>query len=248
MAKPISRQELKEYCLRNLGHPVIEINVSEDQMEDRIDEALAFWCDYHYDAVKKVYWVKGITEEDATNKYFEVPQNIIGITRIFPIVNTFNQTNMWDLRYQLRLNELWDFTSASYINYTMTMQHLRTLELLFTGEVPIRFNRHENRLYIDFGWNTTQAPIGQIIVSECYELLDPDSFTDIWNDRWLKEYTTNLFKRQWGSNLKKYGNIQLPGGVTLDGQTLFSEAISEIERMEKEMQDSYELPCEFILG
>lgn len=248
MAKPTSREELKEYCLRRLGYPVIDINVSDDQLEDRIDEAIAHWSDYHYDAVKKVYWVKGITQEDVDNRYFEVPNSIIGITRIFPIVNTFNQTNMWDLRYQLRLHELWDFTSASYINYTMTMQHLRSLELLFTGEVPIRYNRHENRLYIDFGWGTTQAPVGQVVVSEAYEVLDPEQFIDIWSDRWLLKYCTALFKRQWGNNMKKYGNIQLPGGIILNGKETYDEAIQEIEELEQEMQLGYELPAEWMMG
>lgn len=248
MAKPTSREELKEYCLRRLGYPVIDINVSDDQLQDRIDEAIAHWSDYHYDAVRKVYWVKGITQEDVDNRYFEVPNSIIGITRIFPLVNTFNQTNMWDLRYQLRLHELWDFTSASYINYTLTMQHLRSLELLFTGEVPIRYNRHENRLYIDFGWGTTQAPVGQVVVSEAYEVLDQEQFTDVWNDRWLLQYCTALFKRQWGVNMKKYGNIQLPGGIVLNGKETFDEAIQEIEELEKEMQLSYEIPCEFMMG
>lgn len=248
MAKPTSREELKDYCLRRLGFPVIDINVSEDQLQDRIDEAIAFWSDYHYDAVKKVYWVKGITAQDVANRYFSVPESIIGITRIFPLVNTFNQTNMWDLRYQLRLNELWDFTSASYINYTMTMQHLRTLELLFTGEVPIRFNRHENRLYIDFGWGTGQAPEGQIVVSEGYEIIDASQFTDVWNDRWLLRYTTCLFKRQWGENLRKYGNISLPGGIVLNGETLYQDAIREIDELEKDIENGYSLPPEFLMG
>ena len=136
---------------------------------------------------------------------------------------------MFDLRYQLRLNELYDFTSASYINYTLTQQHLRSLELMFTGEVPIRFNRHTHRLYIDWNWGMSEAPAGMIMVAECYSTLNVDAYPDVWNDRWLKEYATALIKRTWGNNLKKFAGMQLPGGVTLNGETIYQEAVDEIE-------------------
>ena len=162
MAQPITtRAAFKDYCLRRLGFPVIEINVDDDQVEDRIDDALQYWQDYHFDGLQKVYYIKKLDQTDIDNKYLDLSSaldssnnslQIAGVTRIFPIQDSLATINMFDLRYQLRLNELYDFTSASYINYTMTLQHLRMLEQLFTGEVPIRFQRHMQRLYIDWNW------------------------------------------------------------------------------------------------
>ena len=150
-----SRQALIDYCLRRLGFPVIEINIDQDQIDDRIDDAIQYWQDYHFDGLQKVYYIKTITQTEITNKYVNLSNvrdaannalDIVGVTRIFPINDSQATINMFDLRYQLRLNELYDFTSASYVNYTLTQQHLRSLELLFTGEVPIRFQRHMQRL------------------------------------------------------------------------------------------------------
>jgi hypothetical protein len=173
--------------------------------------------------------------------------NIIGVTRVFPISDSINQNNMFDLRYQLRLNELYDFTTASYINYTLTMQHLRSLELLFTGEVPIRFQRHMHRLYCDWGWGTA-VQSGTVVIAECFALIKPEDYISVWNDRWLKEYATSLIKRNWGSNLKKFAGVQLPGGVMLNGQVIYDEAVEEIKSLEEEMQSKYELPVDFYLN
>jgi hypothetical protein len=184
-----------------------------------------------------------ITTDDQNN-----PMDITGVTRIFPISDSQSTVNMFDLRYQLRLNELYDFTSASYINYTLTAQHLRSLEIMFTGEVPIRFNRHMKRLYIDWAWGNDEAPIGQVVVAECYAALNPNVFNWVYNDRWLKEYTTALIKRTWGSNMKKFKGVQLPGGVELDGQTIYTEAVEEIERLETEMESMFGAPLEFFMN
>ena len=154
---------------------------------------------------------------------------------------------MFDLRYQLRLHELYDFTSTSYVNFVLTQQHLRTLDMLFSGEQPIRFNRHQNRLYIDLQWGT-DIQTNEYLIIEAYRIVDPDSYNDVYNDRWLKRYSTALIKRQWGLNLKKFGGIQLPGGVQLNGQQIYDEAETEIANLEQEMQDKYEVPPEFILG
>jgi hypothetical protein len=155
---------------------------------------------------------------------------------------------MFDLRYQLRLNELYDFTSASYINYTLTAQHLRSLELLFSGEVPIRFQRHMQRLYIDWAWGASEAPVGTVVIAEAYANIDPALYNKVWNDRWLKEYATALIKRSWGNNLKKFSGIQLPGGVTLNGDKIYEEAVGEIEKLETEMQVEYGAPLEFLMN
>ena len=257
MPSVTSREKLKEYCLRRLGFPVIEINVDDDQLEDRIDDAIQYWQDYHFDGLQKIYYIKRLDATDINNKYIDltnvvdsanVPLDIVGITRIFPLQDSQATINMFDLRYQLRLNELYDFTSASYINYTLTQQHLRSLEIMFTGEVPIRFQRHMQRLYIDWAWGASEAPVGTVVVAEAYAAINPDVYNLVWNDRWLKEYTTALVKRTWGNNLKKFNNIQLPGGVTLNGDDIYKEAADEIERLEKEMESQYGPPLEWFMN
>ena len=244
MATITSRTAFKDYCLRRLGFPVIEINVDDDQIEDRIDDALQYWQDYHFDGLQKVYYVKAITQSDVNQRYLDLSAatdsannalQIAGVTRIFPLYDSQATINMFDLRYQLRLNELYDFTSASYINYTMTQQHLRMLEQQFTGEVPIRFQRHMQRLYIDWAWGASEAPAGTVVVMECYATIDPSIYTQAWNDRWLKEYATALIKRSWGNNLKKFNGIQLPGGVTLNGDKIYDEAKTEIDALHAEI-------------
>jgi hypothetical protein len=252
-----NRQTLKEYCLRRLGFPVIEINVDDDQIEDRIDDALQYWQDYHFDGLQKVYYIKAITQTDINNKYLDLTNvrddannalDIVGITRIFPITDSQATINMFDLRYQLRLNELYDFTSASYINYTLTHQHLRSLEIMFSGEVPIRFQRHMRKLFIDWAWGRSAAPVGSIVVAECWANINPDVYNRVWNDRWVKEYATALIKRTWGNNLKKFSGVQLPGGVTLNGKEIFDEAVLEIKDLETEMQNNYSLPIDWYMN
>jgi hypothetical protein len=257
MATITSRTSFKDYCLRRLGFPVIEINVDDDQVEDRIDDALQYWQDYHFDGLQKVYYIKAVQQIDVDHRYLDLSTaldssnnalQIVGVTRIFPLYDSQASINMFDLRYQLRLNELYDFTSASYINYTMTQQHLRMLEQQFTGEVPIRFQRHMQRLYIDWAWGSSEAPAGTIVVAECYANIDPAIYTQAWNDRWLKEYATALIKRSWGNNLKKFNGIQLPGGVTLNGDKIYQEATDEINALHAEIGDKYGAPLEFMMN
>ena len=257
MATITNRTDFTNYCLRRLGFPVIQINVDDDQINDRIDDALQYWQDYHFDGLQKVYYIKALQQTDIDNRYLDLSgstdaQNnameIVGVTRIFPVSDSQATVNMFDLRYQLRLNELYDFTSASYINYTLTQQHLRSLEIMFTGEVPIRFQRHMQRLYIDWSWGASEAPVGTVVVAECYAAINPDVYNLVWNDRWLKEYATQLIKRTWGNNLSKFAGLQLPGGVTLDGKTIYKEAADEIERLEKEMENNYGAPLEFFMN
>jgi hypothetical protein len=252
-----TRAQFKDYCLRKLGFPVIDINVDDDQVEDRIDDALQYWHDYHFDGLQKVYYIKKTTQTDINNKYLDLTEakdssnnalEIVGVTRIFPISDSLSQVNMFDLRYQLRLNELYDFTSASYINYTLTQQHLRSLELMFTGEVPIRFQRHMQKLFIDWSWGASEAPLGTTVIAECYAVINADVYGRVWEDRWLKEYSSNLIKIQWGANLKKFGGIQLPGGVVLNGDKIFDEGMSEKTRLETEMIANYGGPLEWYMN
>jgi hypothetical protein len=258
MATITNRDDFTTYCLRRLGAPVIQINVDDDQINDRIDDAIQYWQDYHFDGLQKVYWTHYITQNDINNEYLDASQavdsngnnvEIAGVSRIFPLTDSQATVNMFDLRYQLRLNELYDFTSASYINYNLTQQHLRSLEIQFTGEVPIRFKRHTQRLYIDWSWrNGYEVSPGQVVVAESYALIDPNVYNLVWNDRWLKEYATALIKRTWGGNLKKFDNIQLPGGVMLNGEKIYNEAATEIERLEREMENNYGAPLEWFMN
>ena len=258
MSEPITtRSKFKEYCLRRLGFPVIEINVDDDQVEDRIDDALQYWQDYHFDGLQKIYFIKRIEQTDINNRYLDLAEardsannisEITGVTRIFPMYDSQATINMFDLRYQLRLNELYYFTSASYINYTMTMQHLRMLEQLFTGEVPIRYQRHMQKLFIDWAWGSSEVPVGQIVIVECYGVINPDVYGRVWNDRWLKEYATALIKRSWANNLKKFAGVQLPGGVILNGDKIYNEAVDEIKALEADMEKNYGGILEFYLN
>jgi hypothetical protein len=257
MAAITNRSQFKDYCLRRLGWPVIEINIDDEQIEDRIDDALQYWQDYHFDGLQKVYYIKRLQQADINQKYIDLsnttdaqgnPLEIIGITRIFPLQDSSASINMFDLRYQLRLNELYDFTSASYINYTLTQQHLRSLELMFSGEVPIRYQRHMQKLFIDWAWGTSEAPVGTVVIAESYAIINPDVYGMVWNDRWLKEYATALMKRSWGANLKKFNNLQLPGGVTLNGDKIYDEAFEEIKALEAQMQTEYGAPLEWFMN
>lgn len=238
---------MKDWCLRDLGFPVIEINVDDDQVDDRIDEAFSYFQQFHFDGVERWYLKHQVTSTDITNEYIPIPDSILGINRIFPIGSTNASVNMFDLRYQLRLHELYDFTSTSYVNYVLTQQHIRTLDMLFSGETPIRFNRHTNKLYIDQNW-ISGIQAGEWIVIEGFIILDPDTYTKVYGDRMLLKYATALIKKQWGNNMKKFGGMQLPGGITMNGQTIFDEAVQEIKDLEALIRDTYEEPPQFLVG
>jgi len=318
MAKPSTRAQFKTYCLRELGFPVIEINVDDDQVDDRIDEALSFWNDYHYDGQQKMYMKHLITAEDINRRWIYCPDAVSFVTGVFPFDQSNASVNMFDLRYQLRLHDLYDFTSVSYVSYEITMQHIRTLNLLFSGTPQFRFNRHQNKVFLDIDWVRDVVP-GNYVIIECYRKLIPDTVTltgtitytassntvtgygtifdqevmendfitlngvdniqiatinsptlitvrgplanaasnttatiagnsDVWNDRFLKRYGAALIKRQWGSNLKKFAGVQMPGGVTLNGQQIFDEAVAEIKELEEEMYNLNALPTEIMMG
>jgi hypothetical protein len=317
MAAPITRTEFKDYCLRRLGFPVIQINVDDDQVDDRIDDALQFFHDYHFDGVEKIYMKHRITQDDIDRKFIYCPDPVIFVTKIFPFDDSNSSINMFDLRYQLRLHDLYDFTSVSYVSYEITMQHITTLNMLFSGYPQHRFNRHQNKIFLDIDWSR-DATLGEYVVIECYRKLEPDTVTltgtftstntsnlitgtgttidqqiiegdiitvggqdaqvnriisptqafltanlatsvtgatatktgvsDVWNDRFLKQYATALIKYQWGSNLSKFAGVQMPGGVTLDGPRIMQEAQVEIDKIETEMQAYNVLPPEILTG
>ena len=306
MAIPNSRGTLKEYCLRNLGKPVIDINVDDDQVEDRIDEALQYFSQYHYDGIERMYLKYKVTADDVTRmraninsftatdkgsvqdnieleegtsttgdttgdllledgfkvldetstgatttwteaeNYLVVPSSIISVINVFPFSDRSN-LNMFDVKYQLRLNDLYDFSSTSIVHYEMTMKHLDFLDHILVGEKPYRFNQHMNRLYIDMDWEVAVSA-DEFMIIECYRKLDPTTFTDIFDDLYLKRYTTALIKRQWGQNLSKFSGTAMLGGVTLDGKELFSTALADQQKLEEEIRTTYETPVHMQQG
>jgi hypothetical protein len=247
MGIPTSREQLKDWCLRQLGFPVIEINVDDDQVDDRIDEAFQYFQQFHFDGVELTYTKHQITSTDIANKWIPISNQIVGVTRIFPVAASNATVNMFDLRYQLRLHELYDFTSTSYVNYVLTMQHIRTLDMLFSGEQPIRFNRHTNRLYLDWNW-TQFAQAGEFIIIEGRVITDPDTYNRVYNDMMLKRLATAYIKRQWGANMSKFAGMQLPGGITMNGIQIYQDAVNEIKELEQQIRDTYEEPPAFIMG
>lgn len=246
MATPTTRAAFKENCLRRLGKPVIEINVDDDQVDDRIDEALRYFWDYHFDGADKVYYKYQITDTDKTNKYITMPENIIGVVNLFPIGQSLNTNNLFNIRYQIALNDLYTLTSVSMVPYYMALTHVQFLEQFLVGQQPLRYNRHMNRLYIDMDWSIVNT--GDFIIVEAYQVVDPAVYSDVWNDRWLLRYAACLIKQQWGQNLKKFQGMQLPGGLTFNGQKIYDEATAERDALEKEMIYSYSLPVTDMIG
>jgi len=246
MSVPATRNDFKEYCLRKLGKPVIEINVDDDQVEDRIDESLKYYWDYHFDGSDKVYYKHQITANNVSTNSITLPQNINGAVRIFSIGDPMVTNNLFDIRYQIALNDLYTLTSVSMIPYYMMFQHIQLLEQLLVGQQPIRYNRHKNVLHIDMDWG--KVNVGNFLIVEAYEVVDPDVYSDVWGDRWLQEYCTEKIKYQWGTNLSKFNGMQLPGGVTFNGQAIKEEADLAIKNLEKEMISSYSLPVMDMIG
>ena len=247
MAKPQTREQLKQYCLRSLGHPVIEVNVDDDQLEDRIDEALQVWNDYHYDGSEKIYLKHQVTSDDITNEYITVGESTISIIKVHPIDSTTGNINMFDVRYQLRLNDIFDLSKQQLSGYTMAMQHLSLIEDLFNQSPSFRFNRHTDKVYLDVDWDK-ELVVGKYLLFECYKSVDPEELSDAYNDLWLKKYISSLFKRQWGSNLLKYEGMQLPGGTTLNGRQIFDDATTELQMLDDEIFSKYQLPDDFMVG
>lgn len=247
MAVPTTREEFKEYCLRKLGKPVIEINVDDDQVEDRIDQALKYYHDYHFDGSMTEYYKHQITQTDKDNKYVTVPEEIVGVVRIFSIGDpAMRSSDLFNIRYQIALNELYNFTSVSLTPYYLARMHLSLIQELLVGKQPIRYNRHTDRIYVDFDWE--KMVVGEYLLFEVYKILDPDVYTDIWSDRWLQEYTAVLIKEQWGQNLTKFIGMQLPGGVQFNGERILDDAQSQRAALESEMISSYSLPVSDMIG
>ena len=274
MATPTSRSTFKTYCLRALGFGVIDINVSDDQVDDRIDEALQYFSEYHYDGVERMYLKHLITEADVTRatgnittsvtdvgdgtttadwlegkNWIPVPSSVLSVIQVFPFTDTGGgSSNMFDVRYQLRLNDLFDLSSTSVIQYQMAMDNLDLIEHILVGEQPLRFNQHQERLYIDADWSNDFTAGEDYIIIECYRKLDPTTYTDVFNDMYLKRYATALIKRQWGANLSKFNGVEMLGGVTMNGADIYSQAQEELTKLEEQIQLAYELPVNYMVG
>lgn len=242
-----TRQGLIEYCLRALGEPVVEINIDDQQIEDRVDEAIEYFRLYHYDGVEKIYLKHQVTQDDIDQQSIPIPDLVYGVTRVFNVAaGTSTSKSIFDLQYQLRLNDLYDLTSTSVIYYSMVMSHLALLDQTLNGHPLYRFNRLNGRLYIDKSWGSVVAPDTYILI-ECYRAMDPQAAPKMYNDMWLKHYATALIKKQWATNIKKFSGMQLPGGVTMDGDKLYAEAIDEIKQLEDDMIGK-SAPLEFMMG
>ena len=278
MARIQTRQQLKDYCLRRLGYPVIEINVDDAQIEDRLDDALLLFSEMHYDGTERVFLPKQVTQSDIDQKYIDLEaptvanetagivaapamdpdgNSILSVVRVFQLFNTLGGSagvNIFDAKYQIALSDMFGlysstgsgFTMGSIQHYDITKRHLGLLQDYLTPEKAVRFSKVTNKIYLDTDWKNFQA--GDWVMFEAYKILDAEEYPEIYNDRLLKAYATALIKKQWGSNLSKYNGISLAGGVTLNGSQIFSEALQEIDLVEKEFASRYELPPDFMVG
>lgn len=240
-----SREQLKQYALRALGAPVVQINVAEEQLEDRLDEAISYFQLYHYEGIERMYLKHKVTQQDVDNQYVTLPDYVYGVKRVIPFRQGSSSANLFDVQYQLRLNDLYELTNTSMVYYTMVMQHMQSLDMVLNGYPQFEFNRLGNKLYLEV--NKTKLVVDNYIIIECYRALDPEQNTKMYGEPWLKQYVEALFKKAWATNLKKFQGMQLPGGVTIDGQSLYLEAMQEIKDLEEELQNK-SAPLMFMVG
>ena len=247
MAKPNSRSTLQDYCLRNLGAPVIEINVDEDQLEDRTDDALQFYQEYHSDGVIREYLKHELTSTDITNNYITVADSVTNVVRMLKITGT-SGSSLFDMGYHMRVNDIFMLQglSTQMQEYTQSQQKLSLIDHRLNSEEHIRFSRHMNRVHMDEGFGDLGA--GDFIVLEVFSIINPATYVDVFNDLYLKKYLTALIKRQWGANLMKFQDFQLPGGITMNGRQIYEDAIEEIQGLEEECRLIWAMPDNFLMG
>jgi len=281
MAKPATRQQLIDYCLRKLGAPVLEINVDDDQIDDLVDDALQYFQERHFDGVERMYLKYKVTQNDLdrgrakntngvgiattsatstpvpgygsftsnfyeTSNFIQVPDSVIGIEKIFKFDTSSISGGMFSIKYQLFLNDLYYFNSVELLQYSMVKTYLEDIDFLLTTDKQIRYNRRQDRLYLDIDWGSQS--LDTYFVIECYRILDPNTFTGVYNDSFLKRYLTALIKRQWGQNLIKFRGVKLPGGVELNGREIYEDAEKELNAIKERMSMDYELPPYDFIG
>ena len=282
MAQPTTRQGLIDYCKRQLGSPVLEINVADEQLDDLVDDALQVFHERHFDGVTQTFLKYKVTQEDIdrgrgrggnnpvgiatttatttivgtattfsyeeNSNYLQVPPSIIGVNKLFHFDGSNTSTNnMFSVKYQLFLNDIYYWGSTEILTYAMTKRYLEDIDFSLTTQKQIRFNQRQDRLYLDIDWAFSLS-VGDYLVIDCYRLLDPNDFSRVWNDSFLKMYVTALIKRQWGQNLIKFQGVKLPGGIELNGRQLFDDAEKELERIREKMSNTYELPPLDMIG
>ncbi len=244
-----SREQLIEYCLRKLGWPVVKINIDPDQLSERIDDALQFFQEFHYDGLVKTYLKHEITAADISNRFLTVPPWVFSVSKVIPLINALNgpgTSSFFDLQYQIRMSDLFNLTSTQIMYYDIAMKHLSMLEYELNPYPIANYSRYENKLEINLDWGTINP--GQFLIIEVLRTLDPAQASALWNDRFLKEYATALIKRQWATNLKKYSGVQLLGGISLDGNAMYAEAQQEVKDIENEIQNRFELPVDMVIA
>ena len=280
MAQPASRTDLVNYCKRQLGAPVLEINIADEQVDDLVDDALQYFHERHFDGVVQTYLKYKITQDDIdrgrarggsstagivtttassdidgssvtfsyeeNSNYIQVPPSIIGINKIFRFDNSTISGGMFSLKYQLFLNDLYFFNSMEMLSYAMTKTYLSDIDFLLNTEKQIRFNQRQDRLYLDVDWGN--VTVDEYIILDCWRLLDPNDFTRVYNDSFLKKYLTALMKRQWGQNLIKFQGVKLPGGIELNGRQIYDDAEKDLEIIREQMSNTYELPPLDMIG
>jgi hypothetical protein len=251
MASPTSRQTLIDHCLRRLGEPVIEVNVDEDQIEDKVDDTLQLYQEFHSDATVRTYYKHLITSDDVSNKYITLTDDVLIVSKAFPITSTYSSSgNLFDIRYQMMLNNMGDFISfAGDLSYLYQMeQYLEMIDMTLHGTPQVNFSRHQNRLYLYGDFEDGDAAVGNYLVLEVYKTLNPNTHTSIYNDMFIKNYLTASIKQQWGINMSKFEGMQLPGGITINGRQLFDDATQELTQLEEKMRSEHELPADFFIG
>ena len=280
MAQPASRNELKEYCLRQLGAPVLEINLADEQCQDLIDDAIQLFNERHFDGVLNTYLKYKITQDDIdrgrakpssgpgitttsatsdidgssvqfdwyeNSNYLQVPQAVIGVNKVFHFDGTNTVTNnMFSVKYQLFLNDVYYWGAIELLTYAMTKTYLEDIEFLLTTQKQIRFNQRMDRLYLDIDWASMTA--NDYIIIDCWRTLDPSDYARVWNDSFLKRYLTATMKRQWGQNLLKFQGVKLPGGIELNGRQIYDDAEKDLEVIREQMSNTYELPPLDMIG
>ena len=288
MAKPTTREELKDYCLRQLGAPVLEINVADEQVDDLLDDTIQYFNERHFDGVEKTYLKYKISQEDIdrgrgtgsgtvgvtttgvgivtttgtstniaglgtitsnfyeTSNFIQVPDSVIGIEKIFKFDTSSISGGMFSIKYQLFLNDLYYFNSVELLQYAMTKTYLEDIDMLLTTDKQVRFNQRQNRLYLDIDWKAQTA--GNYLVIECYRALDPENYSKIFNDSFVKRYLTAAIKRQWGQNLIKFQGVKLPGGIELNGRQIYDDGQRELDEIRQRMSSDYELPPMDLIG
>tara|TARA_B100000530_G_scaffold255158_1_gene168840 strand:- start:263 stop:1096 length:834 start_codon:yes stop_codon:yes gene_type:complete len=277
MAKPTTKQELIDHCLRKLGAPVLEINVSDEQLDDIVDDAVQYFNERHFDGVERMYLKYKITQEDIdrgqadpltsnttgivsttatsggfSNTWYEnsnfinCPDSVIGVEKVFKFDTSSISGGMFSIKYQLFLNDLYFFNSVELLQYSMTKRYLEDIDFLLTTDKQIRFNKRQDRLYLDIDWKS-QA-VNQFIVLDCYRALDPENFSQIYNDSFLKRYCTAMIKKQWGQNLIKFRGVKLPGGIEFNGREIYQDGVEEVNAIRDQMSSTYELPPLDMIG